>query len=329
MDRLRALEVVVAVAEAGSLAAAARRLQLSPPSVTRIVAALEGRLGVRLLQRTTRRVQLTEAGRVYVAAAERVLGELEAAERALAGEAMEPSGRLVIGGPTTFGRLHLAPVVAAFLDRHPAVSCRLVLVDRVVSLVEEGIDVTLRIGALPDSALLARRVGEVRRILVASPAYRARAGAPATPGDLARHALLGFTGTAPGRVWTLERDGRALPVRVEPRLEVNDAATAVALAEAGHGIAFVLSYQAADGLAAGRLVELLPGFAPSPVPVQLVHGEHGLVAPRIRAFLDFAAPLLRARLASPAAQPAAGSGERASRAATRSIASRAEKGLTM
>jgi DNA-binding transcriptional LysR family regulator len=323
------MEVLVAVAEGGSLAAAARRLRLSAPAVTRIVAGLEGRLGARLLQRTTRRVQLTEAGRTYLAAARRVLADLEAAERAVAGEALEVRGRLVVGGPTTFGRMHLAPVVAAFLERHPEVSCRLLLVDRVVSLVEEGIDVTVRIGALPDSTLLARRVGEVRRMLVASPAYLARRGIPTAPGDLAGHSLLGFTGTAPGRVWTLERDGRPLPIRVEPRLEANDAATAVALAEAGHGIAFVLSYQAAEGLAADRLVEVLPGFAPAPVPVQLVHAEHALVAPRIRAFLDLAAPLLRARLEAPAAQPAATSGGRASRAATRSTASRVENGLTM
>jgi DNA-binding transcriptional LysR family regulator len=295
MDRLRLIEVLVAVDDARGFAAAGRRLGLSPPAVTRAIAALEARLDVRLVTRTTRRLALTEAGRRLVEGGRRVLAELDEAEAAATGEAAAPSGTLVLTGPVTFGRMHLTPVVAGFLRAEPRIAARLVLADRIVDLVEEGIDAGLRIGALPDSSLIARRIGAAQRVLVAAPDYLARRGVPREPAELARHDIVAFTNLTPGLAWRWG-DRRGEAVTLAPRLAVNDAAAAIEAAERGEGIAPAFCYQAAPGIAAGRLVPVLDAFLPPPVPVHLVHPAGRHVPLRVRAFLDFAAAPLAERL---------------------------------
>lgn len=292
MDRIEAMTVFAAVADAGGFAAAARRLRLSPAAATRAVAALEARLGIRLLNRTTRRLSLTEPGARFLETARRLLAELDAAEKSAAGAAAEPVGQLVVTAPATFGRLHVAPLLGDFLAAHPGVTARLLLVDRVVDLVEEGIDAAVRIGALPDSSLQARKVGEVRRQVVASRAYLRRRGTPRHPRDLASHDIIAF-GSGGGREWKFGAGKERVSVTVAPRLEVNDAAAAIALVERGDGLTRILSYQAAAALAARRLVPVLEPFVPPPFPVQLVHPSGRLLPAKTRAFLDFAAERLR------------------------------------
>jgi DNA-binding transcriptional LysR family regulator len=292
------MEAFVAVVDAGGFAAAGARLRMSPPAVTRAVAALEDRLGTRLLNRTTRRVGLTEDGARYLESARRLLGEVEVAERAAGGEAAAPTGHLTITASVTFGRMHLVALVAAFLRVEPRVTASVLMVDRVVDLVDEGVDLAVRIGGLPDSSLVAHRVGETRRLLVASPEYLARRGAPARPEDLKAHDVIAFTGLMPGREWRHAGEGgRTAAVALSPRLTVNDAAAALAAAERGEGIAVALSYMVAPQLAEGRLSPVLERFAAAPVPVQIVYPQARLLAPKIRAFVDFAAPRLRRSLA--------------------------------
>jgi len=296
LDRLREIEIFVAVAEAGGFARAARRLRLSPPAVTRAVAALEARLGGSVFQRTTRSLTITEVGQRFLETARRILADLDAAEKEAVGTTTTPQGHLSVTASTSFGRSAVAPVVGAFLDAHPRVTVSLLLLDRVVNLVEEGIDVAVRIGELPSSSLIARRIGTVRRLLVASPDYLARRGAPSTPQDLRLHAVIAFTGLMHDRTWRFAGGGGAGAVSVEPRVEVNDALAAVAAAEAGGGITVALSYMVADAIRSGRLVAVLDAVVPPPFPVHLVHPESRLVSPKLRAFVDFAAPRLRAVL---------------------------------
>lgn len=301
MDRLGSLEVFVAVAEAGGFSRAAARLNLSPPVVTRAVAALEGRLGVALFQRSTRRVRPTEAGIRFLEQARRLLTDLELAEHAARGTGAEPTGHLSVTAPVTFGRLHVAPVLADLLKRRRGLSASLTGLDRVVNLIEEGHDAAVRIGALAESSLIARRIGEVRRVLVASPDYLERHAAPAMPRDLEHHALIAF-GTGSGLAWRFRQGGTPVAIDVAPRLAVNDAMAALALAEAGEGITMVLSYQAAEGLARGKLRLVLEEFATPAEPVHIVYPPTRMVAAKLRAFIDFAAPALAARLAAIAAQ---------------------------
>ena len=298
VDRLRAMEVFVAVAEAGGLARAGARLGMSPPAVTRAVAMLEERLGTRLLNRTTRRLSLTEAGVRYLECARHLLGEIDVAERAAAGETAVPTGHVTITSSLTFGRMHLVALVGAFLRAEPRVTASMLMTDRVVNLVDEGIDLAVRIGALPDSSLVAHRVGETRRLLVASPDYLARRGTPTRPEELRDHDVIAFTGLMPGREWRhVAESGRPAAIALSPRLTVNDAAAALAAVERGEGIAVALSYMVAPLLAEARLSLVLERFAPAPVPVQIVYPHARLLAPKIRAFVDFAVPLLRKRLA--------------------------------
>jgi DNA-binding transcriptional LysR family regulator len=296
MDRLRNMEVFVAVAEAGSLAAAATRLRLSPPAVTRAIAALETHLGARVFNRTTRHLSLTEPGRRFLHAARRLLADVDAAEKTAAGAAATPSGHLTVTASVTFGRSHVAALVLDFLRAEPRVTASLLLLDRVVNLVDEGIDVAVRIAHLPDSTLLARRVGAVRRILVASPDYLVERGVPATPEDLKAHAIIAFTGLLPGREWRFTANGRAAAIALTPRFEVNDAVSAIAGAERGYGVTVALSYMVADALADGRLVPVLEAFAPPAVPVHLVYPQGGAMTAKVRGFLDFATPRLRAAI---------------------------------
>ncbi len=285
------------MAEAGGLARAGARLRISPPAVTRAVASLEERLGARLFNRTTRSLSLTEAGTRFLASTRRLLAELADAEREALGESADPTGQLTVTASVSFGRMTLAPILRSLLKQQQRVTASLLLLDRVVNLVEEGIDVAVRIAQLPDSSLIARRVGEVRRVLVASPRYLAKLGRPTEPAELKRHNLIAFTGLMPNREWRFGAGRSAVHVAVAPRLELNDAGAAIAAAEAGEGITLALSYMVARALGRGRLVSLLDDFMPPPVSVQLVYPHARLVAPKLRAFLDFAAPRLSAALA--------------------------------
>ncbi|MBK1657477.1 LysR family transcriptional regulator [Paracraurococcus ruber] len=291
MDRLEELRLFVAAVEAGSLAAAGRRLGHSPPAMTRMLAGLEERLGVRLLDRSTRHLAPTEAGRRLTEQARRLLADYAEAMAEAAGEGTAPRGRLRVAAPLVFGRLHVAPVVTAFLAAQPAVTAELLLSDQNADLLEEGVDVAVRIGQLGESGLVARRVGQVRRWLAASPAYLAARGTPQTPEDLVGHDTVVFHGRAFPPDWRFAApDGQEATVRVTPRFAVNEARAAVAAAVAGHGILRALSYQMADELASGALVRLLPAWETPPLPVQLVFPSARLLPPRVRAFLDFAAP---------------------------------------
>ncbi|MBU1375081.1 MAG: LysR family transcriptional regulator [Alphaproteobacteria bacterium] len=290
MDRLDELAVFLAVLETGSLAAAARRLRRSPAAVTRTLSALEARVGARLVERTTRRLAVTDAGRRLADEARAVLAGYEAA---IAHEAAGPlRGAVRVSAPLVFGRRHVAPVLMAFLDAHPQVSGELVLNDRNLDLLDAGLDVALRIGALADSALVARRAGEVRRVLVAAPSYLARRGTPERPGDLAEHEVI-YSSTQSGPLeWRFEGPRGPQTVRLRPRLMINAVEPVVEAAVEGRGVTRVFSYQVADELADGRLVALLEAYEPAPIPVQLVTAGLRLMPPRVRAFVDFAAAAL-------------------------------------
>jgi DNA-binding transcriptional LysR family regulator len=294
MDRLAALRVFVAVAETGSLSAAGRKLRMPLSTVSRHLKALEEGLGTRLITRTTRRLTLTESGRSYAATCRQVLDELDDAVRRLAGEQAEPRGELALTAPVVFGRLHVLPIVAAFLNAFPHVAARMLLVDRVVDLVEEDLDIGVRIGHLPDSTLRATRVGAIRLIACASPSYLARHGAPATPSELAGHQCISFSTFAHPERWTFGGNGkRELRVTVRPRLVVNSADAATDAAKAGLGIVRVLSYQADASLAEGSLRRILKDFEPEAMPVNLIHREDRLPQSKVQSFIAFAAPRLR------------------------------------
>lgn len=293
MDKLRELEVFAEIATAQSMAEAGRRLNLSPPAVTRILAGLEDRLGVRLVQRTTRSLKLTEAGRRFKEAADRLLGDMDAAEREAAGTGEDPRGRITITASTSFGRLVVVPLLADYLAANPRVTGSAYLWDRNVNLVEEGIDVAVRIGELPDAGLIARRVGAVRRMLVASPDYLARHGRPADIDALAHHRNVVFRGVMPTDRIILGGVSRT----IVPWIELNDALSALSLAENGHGITLTMSYLARTRIAKGTLVEVLPDLAPPLLPVHLVWPEARMLTAAVRAFIDEAHPRLTELLA--------------------------------
>ncbi len=302
MDRIDGWTTFAAVAEGRSFAAAARKLGRSPAAVTRAVAALEQRLGARLLNRTTRSVALTDVGARALEATRRALAAFEELEGVAAAERQEPRGRLAVTAPVVFGRLHVLPVVEAFLRDHPAASVSLTLLDRVVSLVDEGLDVAVRLGQLPDSSLRAVRVGEVRRGVYASPRVLKAGGTPRTPQALGRHACVACLAVTPvPDRWTFERDGRRFAVQVTPRLIVNTAEAAIDAALAGVGPTCLLSYQVDAHVRAGRLERVLGAFEPPAVPVQVVIPSGRFVTPTVRAFVDRCAEALRATLGSPAA----------------------------
>jgi len=302
MDRFRELETFVAVAEEGAFNAAARRLGSSPPAVTRQVSALEARLGVQLLTRTTRQVALTEAGGRLMAEATRILTELEAAEASATGAQVAPQGELRVTAPVMFGQRYIAPVLREYLDAWPGVTAEALFLDRVVDVIGEGIDVALRIGALPDSSLTAVRVGAVRRMTVAAPAYLARHGTPGQPRDLARHRTILFHGTGAPRAWDFSAGRAQQTVRLEPVLTVNTNDSAIDAAIAGFGIARALSYQVADAIAAGRLVEVLAGHEDREQPIHLVHSGGRRPPAKTRAFVDLATERLRGQAARLAAR---------------------------
>jgi DNA-binding transcriptional LysR family regulator len=293
MDRFRELTTFVAVAEDGAFNAAARRLGMSPPAVTRLVTALEARLGVQLLSRTTRQVTLTEAGARLRDDATRILAELAEAETLASGAQAAPSGHLRVTAPVLFGQRFVAPILRDYLDEFAGVTASATFTDRNVKLLDEGVDVALRIGALPDSALLARRVGAVRRVAVAAPDYLARHGTPATPEDLGQHRCIFPTSVEEVPLWTFVAGKRRRTVRLSPALSVNTLAAAIEAAQAGWGITRALSYQVADDLAEGRLVEILAADDDQVMPIHLLHAEGRRAAAKIRSFIDFAAARLQ------------------------------------
>ena len=301
MDRLEAMAVFVAVAEEEGFAAGARRLRMSPPAVTRAVAALEKQLGVRLLERTTRIVRATEAGGRYLGDARRILAELQAADESAAGANAEPRGLLSVTAPAVFGRIYVLPVVVEYLERYPDAKVSLLLVDRVVNLLEEGMDVAVRIGALPDSSMRAHVAGSVRLMTCASQAYLRLHGVPKKPEDLANHVTIASrTGGAGGlgsMEWRFEGPRGTRLLRLKPRLTVttNDAAIEAALLD--HGLARVLSYQVASHLTHGRLKVVLAKFETPPRPIHILHHEPRHASAKVRAFVDLMLARLRADLA--------------------------------
>jgi DNA-binding transcriptional LysR family regulator len=297
MDRLEAMSILLAVVDAGSLSGAARRLGTPLPTVSRKLAELEAHLRTRLLHRTTRALSLTEAGAAYVEACRRILDEVGEAERIAAGEYATPMGDLAVTAPVVFGRLHLVPVVAEFLAQYPKIGIKLLLTDRVVHLMEEQIDVALRIGELPDSTWMASGVGMVRMVVCGSPAYLAKHGLPASPQDLASHDCIGFDVLESRRAWVFGSGKAALSVPVVSRLAVNTAEAAIDAAILGVGLVRVLSYQVAEAVANGSLAVVLQDYESAPLPVSLVHKGQAPLPLKLRAFLDFAAPRLKARIA--------------------------------
>ena len=295
MDRLESMGILLAVVDAGSLSAAARQLGMPLANVSRKVAALESHLGTRLLHRTTRQLSLTEAGGAYVAACRRILDEIGEAERTATGEYTTPKGELTITAPVVFGRLHIVPVVAAFLAQYPEIEIKLVLTDRVMHLMDEQVDVAVRIGELPDSSFVATRVGTVRRVVCASPAYLARHGTPATPGDLAAHACVSFEVLESRRAWDFGTGRSRQSVPVHSRLAVNTVDAAIAAATVDAGLIRVLSYQVMDALRDDALRIVLAPFEAAPLPVSLLHKGQTPLPLKLRAFFDFVTPLLRAR----------------------------------
>ncbi|MBL8952857.1 MAG: LysR family transcriptional regulator [Myxococcaceae bacterium] len=282
------METFVAVAELKGFARAARKLGLSAPRVTRLVAALEARLGVELLHRTTRSVSLTDAGARYLAQARGIVDAVHEAERRTLADRPVPSGRFVVTAPVVFGRLEVAPLFSRFLARWPAVRGELLLLDRIVSLVDEGVDLAVRIGELEDSSLRARVIGATRRVVVASPKYLAEHGRPRRPEDVAKHQTAQLTPLgAPGE-WHFQRGGRPVRVRVQPAFVTNSADAAITHAAAGGGLAMVLSYQVAAHLKAGTLETVLDRFEPPPRPIQLVYPAARQPSATVRAFIDFA-----------------------------------------
>lgn len=295
MDLVDSMTILVAVVDAGSLSAAARRLDMPLATVSRKVGQLESHLKIRLLHRTTRQLSLTEAGTSYVAACRRILEEIGEAEREATGEYASPKGKLVVTAPIVFGRLHLVPIVAEFLAHHPHIAISLVLTDRVMHLMEENIDVAIRIGDLPDSTLKAIGVGTVRRVICGSPAYLATHGVPTSPRDLAEHQCISFEVLESKPAWVFGEGKSQSLVPVPSRLAVNTADAAIAAAILGVGLIRVLSYQAADALRDNALSVVLDSFESAPQPIHLVHRGTAPLPLKLRAFLDFVTPRLRAR----------------------------------
>jgi DNA-binding transcriptional LysR family regulator len=304
MDRLEAMSILLTAVEAGSLSAAGRRLGMPLATVSRKVSDLEAHLRTRLFNRTSRKLTLTDAGRSYVEACRRILEEVTEAERAAAGEYSTPKGDLIITAPVVFGRLHVLPVIAAFLKAYRDINVRLVLADRIVNLAEDHIDLAVRIGPLTDSGLVATRVGTIRQVVCGSPAYFAARGMPQRPADLGGHDCITSAGLMSPDVWRFpaiksaaSKSGAAksgASVAIRSRLVVNSAEAAVDAAVAGLGVVRVLSYQAVNAIRAGSLAVVLQNFEPTPWPVSLVHAGSGRLLPlKLRAFIDFASPRLK------------------------------------
>jgi len=302
MDRLEGMSIVLAVAEAGSLSAAARRLNTPVATASRKITELEAHLRAKLFDRTARKLTLTDSGLSYVAALKRILADLSEADRAAAGEYMKPTGELIVTAPVGLGRLHLIPILAEFLRAYPDIVIRLVLADPILGLPEDHIDVALRTGELPDSRLIALRLGTIRGVVCASPAYLEARGTPRTPRDLAAHDCIvfdpGFSyeGFGEPHVWKFVRDGVEAAITVQPRLVVSNLEAACDAARAGIGLTLAFSHHVGAALGAGTLTTVLDEFQLPPRPVNFVYTAGRFMPIKLRAFLDFAAPRLKTRL---------------------------------
>ena len=298
MDRFEAMALLREVVDRGSLSAAGRSLRIPVPTLSRKISDLEARLGARLLLRTTRRLTLTDAGATYLAAARRILDEVDEAEREAAGEFTDPKGDLVVTAPLQFGRLHVLPVVVEFLAQFPAINVRLALADRNMHLVDDHVDVALRIGHLEDSTMVATRVGSMRLVVCASPDLLDRHGVPLQPHDLQRLPAVTADGPLPGASWLFREAASMAPVQLSivPRLSVTGSEAAAQAAQDGVGVVRLLHYQVAEAVAAGALRLVLEAFEPAPVPVHLIHAARGQLPLKMRRFLDFAVPRMRERL---------------------------------
>lgn len=288
MDRLDAMQAFVTVADLHGFAPAARKLGLSASAVTRLVAGLEEHVGARLLQRTTRSVMLTDVGTRYLERVRRILSDIDEAEGSAQAERTEPAGRLVISAPLGFGRMHVSPLLSIYLKRYPEVSAELRLSDRMINLVEEGVDAAVRIGHLADSSLVARAIGDMRRIVVASPDYLAQHGEPKTPADIAAHQVVHFGAMSATPDWRFVEEGREVRVTCSPRFTSNSADAAIWQAEQGLGLTRVLAYQAAGAIAAGRLKAVLTSFEIPPLPIHVVYPTSRLLSAKVRTFVDLA-----------------------------------------
>lgn len=293
MDRWQAMKVFVKVAETGGFAAAARHLHMSPPAVTRTISSLEETIGVRLLTRTTRAVKLTEAGSRYLEDCRRILTDIADAEASAAGLHAAPSGDLRVTGPAMFGQMHIVPILLAYLEQYPSVTVHSVFVDRVVNIIDEGMDVAIRIGHLPASGLSAAKVGSIRRVVCGAPSYLEMHGIPRTPADLARHRIIAPTAAWTSLEWQFGQEKKT-SVTVRPRLLCNTNDAAIAAAEQGWGLTRVLSYQIAPALRDGRLQTVLSEYEERAMPIHVVHAEGRRASAKVRAFVDLAVDHLRA-----------------------------------
>lgn len=293
MDRFHLMNVLVAVVDAHGFAGAARKLAISPPAVTRAVNELEAHLGLRLLTRTTRTVRVTDAGERYVQDCRRILAEMAEADESVTGQHSAPRGRLTITAPVLFGGKFVTPIVSEYLQRYPEVTASCLFLDRVVNMVDEGADVAIRIGELPDSTMQAIRVGQVRRVVCASPAYLKAQGIPLTPDDLHRHAIVSASSVTPNPEWRMQQDGAPLSIRLQARMTTTTNDSAIAAVVGGFGLTRLLSYQVAEHLRARKLKTVLTDFEPEPLPVHVVHREGRQASRRVRAFIDLAIERLR------------------------------------
>lgn len=300
MDRFEAMSMLLEVVGKGNLSAAGRSLKIPLPTLSRRITELETLLGTKLLTRTTRKIALTDAGATYVEAARRILEQVEEAERQASGEFAMPKGELVITAPMQFGRLHVLPVVVDFLAAFPAINVRLMLTDRNIDLVEEHVDMAVRIGNLPDSAMVATRIGSVRRVVCGSPALFASRGMPKEPADLLGLPCISVEVLTPTAGWRFQNPGaaKAIEVLISPRLSVTTTEAAAEAAIRGAGVTRLLYYQVAGAVAAGALKLVLEDFEPEPAPIHLVHLARGQMPLKMRRFLDFAASRLRVSVAA-------------------------------
>lgn len=296
MDRLEAMQIFVTAVEEGSLSAASRRLHMPLATVSRKLSDLEEHLKTRLLMRSTRQLTLTDAGHEYLVSCQEILGQVAEAERTAAGAYLTATGQLVVTAPMVFGRLHGVPVVSEFVENYPEVDVRLLLLDHWVNLLEERVDIALRIGVLPDSSLVATPLGSVRRIICASPNYLSRFGTPLEPVDLRKHRCVTFEDQASPTEWVFPSQDGIQRIQVRSRISVNTAQAAIDAALNGSGLTRVLSYQAERYIKAGSLIRVLQGHEPDAIPVSLVHvgGRH--IPMKSRAFIDFAVPRIRTRI---------------------------------
>ena len=296
MDRLDAMSLLVAVVESGSLSAAGRKLGIPLATVSRKISDLEAHIKTRLLNRSTRQLTLTDAGRAYVTACKRILEEVSEAERAASGEYSSPKGELIITAPIVFGRLHVLPVIAEFLKTYPDVDIRFMLTDHTLGLLENHVDLAVRVGDLADSSLIAIRIGMIRNVICASPGYFAEHGTPKTPHDLINHVCITFASLMSSDNWIFKKERSEISIPVHSRLVVNTAEAAIDAAIAGAGLTRVLSYQVDNAIQTGALVTTLEQFEPALLPVNFLYVRQPILPLKLRAFIDFAVPRLRAKL---------------------------------